>query len=899
MKNRAAKAQLVPALLIGVGAAVRGVFLLFPALDSDQAIIGLMGLHILEGRFPFFFWGEPYSGTLESFLAALLFFVFGVSRQTLALAPLLVSLGFLWAGWRLAREILGERGGLIALALLAIPPVFLSWNGVLPRGNYIENLFFGTLCLLLAWRLGQVDPASPRARRWGVLLGGLGGFAWYMSFQSAAYLVVAAFHLAWRQRLGVIRLVPYAGPAFLVGSLPFWVHNLATGFASLEAIRSYSGRVGVSRGVGEILAALPVLLGARGFSYTYEHVGVGALPLLAPLVAGVFGAGVVVAVVAGVRRRDSGVVFLTLYSATVVAVILLGGVSLGGDLRYLLPLYSGLPLLAAGGFALGWRCRSLVVGILAISLVSNLYGHWTVARGEIERFPRYRAEDRQLLELLTARGLTYVYAPDYWQSYWLTFDAREDIVVATPFWRDYPRSLSKFPPYTSLVRAEGPAAYLLWGSVEVYRSALQAAGIRHEVTRIGRFTVLHGFRRPSLGSSLPSKVWHGRDDSAGWAFDRDPWSAWQGIEFRLDLGAVHRIGYLVLHLGDLHHHPSGFVIDGSVDGQSWQRLADLRDVVPGFAWAGEKLLLEEHGRIGVSLPPTSTRHLRIAARPAGQPWGLAEVFTFEADPDAAPSPRFLEGVALEEDRRWGEALSRYAALLLDEPDDEPTLTRAIVAAQELRLAGWPPIYDVLSARHLGRDPELALRFARRFHEVADRRDTAWRRLVVALEGVGALKDAEAVEAARIRHFTPAVTQDVQFGRFVRFLGYTFEPPILWSGDTVEVSYYWQILRPLPPGLWAFAHVHDGKGIRLSHDHRLLGGLTDHLRPGEIVRRDLQIEIPPEFDAGIYSLRVGVWEPASGRRLRVWRGLWPTGQRVVTVGTLKISGRVLAEGGEEP
>ncbi len=892
---------MVLGLLLVAVAALRGVFLLFPALDSDQAIIGLMGLHILEGHFPIFFWGERYSGTLESFLAALSFFVFGASRQTLGLAPTLVSLGFLWAGWRLAREVFGERAGLIALALLAVPPVFLSWNSVLPRGNYTENLLLGTLCLLLALRLGTADLASARGRRLTLLLGGLAGFAWYMSFQSVHYLAAAALYLVWRRRLALVRALPLALAAFLVGSLPFWIANLRTGFASLGAIRWYSGRVGIAEGLRQLAGHLPILLGAQGFSYTYENVHVGALPLLAPLAGGVFVAGVAVALMAGlVRRRPPGIVLLALLSAIVLVVIVLGGFSLGDDPRYLLPLYSALPLLLAGGIALAWRWRPLAVGALALLLASNLYGHWSLAQGEIERFPRYRAEDRQLLDFLRARGFDYVYAPDYWLSYRLTFDAREQPVIATPFWRDHPRSMSKFPPYTRLVEAESRPVYLLWGSVGVYRGALRAAGIQHEATRMGRFTVLHGFRQPAAGRSLPAAAWRGGDGSAAKAFDRDPWTAWQGTEFRLDLGAIHRVDQVVLHLGDLHRHPSSFVIEGSLDGQDWQQLAELNDVIPGFAWAGDKLLLEEHGRVGLVLAPTPIRYLRVLPRPADRPWALEELFVFEAAGNSGPSPSFLEGVALEEDRQWGEALSWYAALLLDAPDDEPALLRATVAARELRLDGWAAVYDFLSARTLDRDPELALRFARRFHELADYREAAWHRLARALVGVGDHAGAEAVEAAGIRHFTPGVKRDVQFGRYLRFLGYTLEPHTVRPGDTLRVSYFWQLLRPLPPGFWVFVHVRDGTKTRVNKDHRLLQGVsTAAWRSGERVREDLTLEIPAELNAGTYTLRLGIWKPASGRRLRVWHGWWPTRQGVATVGTLEVSHPALAAVGEEP
>jgi len=43
--------------LLVLGAGVRAVYLVTPDLDSDMAIVGLMGRHILAGEFPIFFWG--------------------------------------------------------------------------------------------------------------------------------------------------------------------------------------------------------------------------------------------------------------------------------------------------------------------------------------------------------------------------------------------------------------------------------------------------------------------------------------------------------------------------------------------------------------------------------------------------------------------------------------------------------------------------------------------------------------------------------------------------------------------------------------------------------------------------------------------------------------------------
>ena len=54
------------------GAAVRVWLLLHdvPALNSDEAVIGLMGLHALHGEWSLWYWGQEYMGSLEALLVA-------------------------------------------------------------------------------------------------------------------------------------------------------------------------------------------------------------------------------------------------------------------------------------------------------------------------------------------------------------------------------------------------------------------------------------------------------------------------------------------------------------------------------------------------------------------------------------------------------------------------------------------------------------------------------------------------------------------------------------------------------------------------------------------------------------------------------------------------------------
>src|SRR3954447_27011289 len=64
-------------------------------VHSDEAIIGLMGKHISEGRyFPFYMYGQPYNagGAWEAYLAAAPFAVFGAGVMPLKGTMVVMSL---------------------------------------------------------------------------------------------------------------------------------------------------------------------------------------------------------------------------------------------------------------------------------------------------------------------------------------------------------------------------------------------------------------------------------------------------------------------------------------------------------------------------------------------------------------------------------------------------------------------------------------------------------------------------------------------------------------------------------------------------------------------------------------------------------------------------------------
>src|SRR6516164_8572513 len=88
----------LPFLLVLIGTAILRFVILFSLqthVTSDEAIEGLMGKHILEGRyFPFYFYGISYNASCawEAYLAVVPFAIAGVTVVALKIPIALLSL---------------------------------------------------------------------------------------------------------------------------------------------------------------------------------------------------------------------------------------------------------------------------------------------------------------------------------------------------------------------------------------------------------------------------------------------------------------------------------------------------------------------------------------------------------------------------------------------------------------------------------------------------------------------------------------------------------------------------------------------------------------------------------------------------------------------------------------
>src|SRR2546430_11111107 len=74
-------------------------------IDGDEALVGIQAERILHGDFPVYFYNIPYFGSLEAYLASILFAIFGPSAWALRAEATIMSLVLVWLTWRLASSL--------------------------------------------------------------------------------------------------------------------------------------------------------------------------------------------------------------------------------------------------------------------------------------------------------------------------------------------------------------------------------------------------------------------------------------------------------------------------------------------------------------------------------------------------------------------------------------------------------------------------------------------------------------------------------------------------------------------------------------------------------------------------------------------------------------------------
>ncbi len=104
-------------------------------------------------------------------------------------------------------------------------------------------------------------------------------------------------------------------------------------------------------------------------------------------------------------------------------------------------------------------------------------------------------------------------------------------------------------------------------------------------------------------------------------------------------------------------------------------------------------------------------------------------------------------------------------------------------------------------------------------------------------------------------------------------GMTLTPRQTVDNTPIDLTFRWQVNKPLAADYTVFLHLTDayGKLIHTADAPPLHGDLPTTLwRPGDELLDNHQFNLPPELQPGNYQLWVGLYEPGSGQRLTAQR-----------------------------
>jgi 4-amino-4-deoxy-L-arabinose transferase-like glycosyltransferase len=520
------------------------------SIDGDEAIVGLMAKHILEGRgIPVFYYGQHYMGSLEAILAAGSFALFGVTPVALSLVPLIFSLALVPLLYALASSLGGRTAGRAAALLAAFPPSALIIWSVKARGGFIEVLVLGALALLLTARWFSARAGSIR---YPAAIGVVLGIGWWVNNQILYFILPIALgamvllvgQLVRREcSLTQLAFISFVGTVgFFSGSFPYWLYNIRNGFPSLGMF-ALADSADVSKQVDGLFSqGLPIILGAVRFWHSQESFPWAVFSLYAA-----YGIVVGVALLHSGRSILDACLLRSPSSASVLGIVLLVvpvacavfAVSTYGWLfqapRYLLPVYVSLFTLAGVAVSVLQR-RSTVIAaaLLALLLGANVASAYVGGRavaGEpiVYGGERVARDHSELIRALDELGITYI-RTNYWIGYRLAFETSERITFSM-FQEPHHIRIPEYERGLEPTQREGVPLVLVPAEAKLVRRALEAAHIPFRERSAGSYRIVYDIQPPQrLGTAVPRSevasvtAW-GEQDAAK-ALDGDRTTRW-------------------------------------------------------------------------------------------------------------------------------------------------------------------------------------------------------------------------------------------------------------------------------------------------------------------------------------------------------------------------------------
>ena len=661
-------------------------------VSNDDAILLLMGRHLLQGELATTLWNQPYNGALDAYLLAPALAVGSHAHHAVyRLYEIVCALLLILLVALLARQVGGGRdeGGARAgwaAGLLAAwgTPYMALMTATGPPPNFLMPLITG-FPLLVGLRALDRDE-TPAAR--GTLLGV--GFVCGLAVWNSSLAIPAFVGMAVGLAVAGLRPRASAGASFgaglLLGASPLLVARLvgASGarvVTASSAVTALRPRWLWGEGVGDLAHALR---GLSGLQVPLVVDGAERAELPALLV-GLLAVGLLLALGAGSWARRA--LPLLGWAGALAGAFWLSRRTGPDELRYLYGLNAPALALAGVGLARVWLWRREAAVVLALAVLLP-WGWGSRVLANRWSDPAHAARVWQVpdigasLAALEGEGVRSAYASLQFAGR-ITLESDGDVVASQAWNERIPGDPLRFRDEVDLDPAPAWALspVLSRGMPRAggFRRLLQAMGGTWKEQAAGPLVLFHEFRppydegRPVPVGEMALETTSG-DRIGPEVLDRDPatvWTATEGLApgrgLVLRVRPARRLSALAL-LVDLEASPLAVpwvasVAEGEIVAEGPRRA--------GLQWVGGAPRAGKQALLVVTLADREAGEVRLVFQGPGPPLAIAEVFAYGPDeavrPDAGGGPARAAYTAVRRGE-WHEAARLYAEAVRAAPE---------------------------------------------------------------------------------------------------------------------------------------------------------------------------------------------------------------------------------------
>lgn len=525
--------QIPVILIILFGLGIRWILILINKVpfNSDEAIVGLMARHILQGEHPIFFYGQSYMGSLDSYIVAAFFLIFGKTVTAIRISQSFLLIIFLFLSHRFAYRLLNSRiAALWVLAFLAGAPVNFLLYTTVTLGGYLEALIIGISILLITLEIYPCLTNKTNDQKKllvnCILLGfmiGIGiwvlGITLVYSLAALIFLFLVIHKYPFPKQKLIHSTLCLAGGG-IIGITPIIAYVFGNGINAFLT-ELFGSAVSVSQPYLSqvwLHAANLFLFGSStifGFRPPWE-VNWLLLPVI-PFILFIWG--IILAKIRNHKSDDNDMSWMLVWlpSFLLIVAFILTPFGIDPSGRYFLPIHLSLALSIGFWITRADQMKKIVKwGLPILILTYNVGGifqsEFQSSDGITTQFaPGTRLDhsyDQELIDFLTSTNNFAGYST-YWTAYPIAFLSDEKITLAPelPYHSDlrYTTRDNRIKTYSDVADKYSDSVYITSNNInldEKLTLELAQLGVSWQQKIIGDYHVYYGFSRKVLPQEI-------------------------------------------------------------------------------------------------------------------------------------------------------------------------------------------------------------------------------------------------------------------------------------------------------------------------------------------------------------------------------------------------------------